>query len=115
MPKSFTVLSWRNLPPLDRFPLEAISCSGARDCQRIRLSCARLPRILPVAWRVEIPPGLSLNAALVPHLTSTPVLITQYAVKVGDFQGVRIPSGQSVARPEAIRVMEDPAACVNKS
>ena len=27
----------------------------------------------------------------------------EYAVKVGDLQWVRIPSGQSVARPEAIR------------
>ena len=33
--------------------------------------------------------------------------------EVGDFQWVRIPSGQSVARPEAIRAMEDRAACVN--
>jgi hypothetical protein len=31
---------------------------------------------------------------------------TQYAVKVGDFQWVRIPPGQLVARPEAIRAMK---------
>ena len=30
-----------------------------------------------------------------------------YAVKVGDFQRVRIPPGQSVARPEATRAMEE--------
>ena len=31
----------------------------------------------------------------------------QYAVKVGDFQWVRNPPGQSVARPEATRAAED--------
>ena len=30
-----------------------------------------------------------------------------YAVKVGDFQRVRIPPGQSVARPEATRAIEE--------
>ena len=35
--------------------------------------------------------------------------------EVGDLQWVRIPSGQLVARPEAIRAMKDQAACVNKS
>jgi hypothetical protein len=32
--------------------------------------------------------------------------LNQYAVKVGDLQWVRIPSGQSVARPEAIRAAQ---------
>ena len=40
---------------------------------------------------------------------------TQYAVKVGDLQWVRIPPGQSVARPEATRAMKDRTASVNKS
>ncbi len=31
----------------------------------------------------------------------------EYPVKVGDFQWVQIPSGQSVARPEAIRAMQE--------
>jgi len=35
------------------------------------------------------------------------VLENVYAVKVGDFQRVRIPPGQSVARPEATRAMEE--------
>jgi hypothetical protein len=34
----------------------------------------------------------------------------QYAVKVGDLQWVRISPGQSVARPEAIRVMKGQTA-----
>ena len=37
----------------------------------------------------------------------SPVLTNVYAVKVGDFQRVRIPPGQSVARPEATRAMEE--------
>jgi hypothetical protein len=32
---------------------------------------------------------------------------TQYAVKVGDLQWVRIPPGQSVARPEATRATQE--------
>ena len=32
---------------------------------------------------------------------------SQYAVKVGDLQWVQIPSGQSVARPEAIRATKE--------
>ncbi len=32
--------------------------------------------------------------------------LTQYAVQVGDLQWVRIPPGQSVARPEAIRAAQ---------
>ncbi len=32
---------------------------------------------------------------------------SEYAVKVDDFQWVRIPPGQSVARPEAIRAMQE--------
>ena len=32
---------------------------------------------------------------------------TQYAVQVGDLQWVRIPSGQSVARPEATRAAKE--------
>lgn len=35
------------------------------------------------------------------------VLKNVYAVKVGDFQRVRIPPGQSVARPEATRAIEE--------
>jgi hypothetical protein len=35
------------------------------------------------------------------------VPLYQYAVKVGDFQWVRIPPGQSVARPEAIRAAQE--------
>jgi NAD/NADP transhydrogenase beta subunit len=31
----------------------------------------------------------------------------EYAVKAGDLQRVRIPPGQSVARPEATRAMEE--------
>ncbi len=31
----------------------------------------------------------------------------EYAVKVGDFQWVRIPPGQSVARPEATRAAQE--------
>ena len=32
---------------------------------------------------------------------------TEYAVKVGDLQWVRIPPGQSVARPEATRAAQE--------
>ena len=39
---------------------------------------------------------------------------TRYAVQVGDLQWVRIPSGQSVARPEATRAAQDRAACVKQ-
>jgi len=38
---------------------------------------------------------------------------TQYAVKVGDFQWVRIPPGQSIARPEATRAAENRTASLN--
>jgi len=38
---------------------------------------------------------------------TVPVLNNVYAVKVGDFQRVRIPPGQSVARPEATRAIEE--------
>jgi len=40
---------------------------------------------------------------------------TQYAVQVGDFQRVRIPPGQSGARPEATRATKDQTVGVNKS
>ena len=36
----------------------------------------------------------------------------QYAVKVGDLQWVRIPPGQSVARPEATRATKDRTASI---
>jgi len=36
----------------------------------------------------------------------------EYAVKVGDFQWVRNPPGQSVARPEAIRAAQEVTKCV---
>ena len=35
-----------------------------------------------------------------------------YAVKVGDLQWVRIPPGQSVARPEATRAAKEVTTCV---
>ena len=35
-----------------------------------------------------------------------------YAVKVGDLPWVRIPSGPSVARPEAIRATKEVTTCV---
>ena len=40
-------------------------------------------------------------------MTSLRVSETQYAVKVGDLQWVRIPPGQSVARPEATRATQE--------
>ena len=54
-------------------------------------------------------------AAWLRRRVASRVPATQYAVKVGDLQWVRIPPGQSVARPEATRAMKDRAACVNKS
>jgi hypothetical protein len=39
----------------------------------------------------------------------------QYAVKVGDLQWVQIPSGQSVARPEALRAMEEATNSTGKN
>ena len=57
--------------------------------------------------------GCGLISSAAPGVWKVPT--TQYAVKVGDLQWVRIPPGQSVARPEATRAEQERATCVNKS
>src|SRR5439155_17772349 len=59
---------------------------------------------MPILTMAGLYPRRRRNALKVPS--------TQYAVKVGDLQWVRIPSGHSIARPEAIRAMKDKAASI---
>ena len=59
----------------------------------------------PKTDRLDTAYRLSLNLSLCWHSQGVPE--TQYAVKVGDFQWVRIPPGQSVARPEATRATKE--------
>jgi hypothetical protein len=68
-------------------------------------SLGRRPRLLPRP-RLTPSPGVSKLTDGVAFWYSYGVPETQYAVKVGDFQWVRIPPGQSVARPEATKAAQ---------
>ena len=68
-------------------------------------------------WATCYPASRPLNATRVRESPSREVVGSpldfsdapniEYAVKVGDFQWVRIPPGQSVARPEATRAAQE--------